>query len=103
MVNQILNPILNPKLNAMSDPKICFIPKNCYQKFFGLDFFDQTFLELMCLNKKKRKKKPTTIILMGFDTIEINLVFDYLCEKSYVDFVDSGLHQALNLGVSKTT
>ena len=40
---------------------------------------------------------------MGFDTIEINLVFDYLCEKSYVDFVDSGLHQALNLGVSKTT
>ena len=70
MVNQILNPILNPKLNAMSDPKICFIPKNCYQKFFGLDFFDQTFLELMCLKKKKKKN----IILMGFDKIEINLV-----------------------------
>ena len=75
MVNQILNPILNPKLNAMSDPKIYFIPKNCYQKFFGLDFFDQTFLELMCLNKKKTTKTTTTtIILMGFDTIEINLV-----------------------------
>ena len=77
MVNQILNPILNPKLNAMSDPKICFIPKKFYQKFFGLDFFDQTFLELMCLNKKKTT--TTTIIPMGFDTIEINLVDDSSC------------------------
>ena len=53
IVNQILNPILNLKLNAILhailDPNV----------------FEQ--------KKKTTKTTTTTTILMGFDTIEINL------------------------------
>ena len=51
----------------------CCIQKYVLSKKILSKIFDQTFLELMFLNKKQQQ--TTTTILMGSDTIEIKLVF----------------------------
>ena len=52
-----IEPNIKPKIERNVGSKNLFYPKKLLSKIFCLDFFDQTFLELSCLNKKKQQQK----------------------------------------------